>query len=146
MPSRVRGFCQLGRFHNIEVEDNVTCYLEWANGATGVFISSTGEAPGTNRFEIVGTRGKLVLENNKLTFTRNNADMIEFSKAAKIGFAKPEVWNCEIPFENAPNAHATIMQNFVEAILDGTPLIAPGDHGLGSVELANVLQIGRAHV
>ena len=139
MPSRVRGFCQLGRFHNIEVEDNVTCYLEWANGATGVFVSSTGEAPGTNRFEIVGTRGKLVLENNKLTFTRNDADMIEFSQAAKSGFTKPEVWNVEIPFADAGNAHATIMQNFVEAILDGTPLIAPGDQGLGSVELANVL-------
>ncbi len=139
MPSRVRGFCQLGRFHNIEVEDNVTCYLEWSNGATGVFISSTGEAPGTNRFEIVGTRGKLVLENNKLTFTRNDADMIEFSQSAQSGFAKPEVWNVEIPFADAGHAHATIMQNFVEAILDGTPLIAPGADGLGSVELANVL-------
>ena len=139
MPSRVRGFCQLGRFHNIEVEDNVTCYLEWANGATGVFISSTGEAPGTNRFEIVGTRGKLVLENNQLAFTRNDADMIEFSQTAKSGFAKPEVWNVGIPFADAGHAHATIMQNFVDAILDGTPLIAPGDQGLGSVELANVL-------
>ncbi len=139
MPSRVRGFCQIGRFHNIEVEDNVNCYMEWANGATGIFISSTGEAPGTNRFEIVGTRGKLVLENNKLTFTRNDADMVEFSKTAKSAFTKPEVWNCEIPFENSPNAHAIIMQNFVDAILDGTPLIAPGDHGMGSVELANVL-------
>jgi len=139
MPSRVRGFCQLGRFHNIEVEDNVTCYLEWANGATGVFISSTGEAPGTNRFEIVGTRGKLVLENNKLTFTRNDADMIEFSKTAKSAFGKPETWNCEIPFADAGNSHAVVMQNFVDAILDGTPLIAPGDHGMGSVELANVL-------
>ena len=139
MPARVRGFCQLGRFHRIEVEDNVTCYLEWAGGATGVFISSTGEAPGTNRFEIAGTRGKLVLENNKLTFTRNDADMIEFSQSAQSGFAKPEVWNCEIPFENAPHAHATIMQNFVDSILDGTPLIAPGADGLGSVELANVL-------
>ncbi len=139
MPSRVRGFCQLGRFHDIEVEDNVTCYLEWANGATGVFISSTGEAPGTNRFEIVGTRGKLVLENNKLTFTRNDADMVEFSKASKSGFAKPEVWNVEIPFADAPNPHGTLMQNFVDAILDGAPLIAPGDHGMGSVELANVL-------
>src|SRR5206468_8624474 len=57
MPARVRGFCQLGRYHQIEVEDNVTAYLEWPNGATGVFVSSTGEAPGTNRFEIVGTRG-----------------------------------------------------------------------------------------
>ena len=79
----------------------MTAYLEWANGATGVFVSSTGEAPGTNRFEIVGTRGKLVLENDKLTFTRNETDMIEFSQTAKQGFVKPEVWNVEIPFENA---------------------------------------------
>jgi predicted dehydrogenase len=139
MPSRVRGFCQLGRFHNIEVEDNVTAYLEWPNGATGVFVTSTGEAPGTNRFEIVGTRGKLVLENNKLHFTRNDADMIEFSRSAKGGFAKPDVWDCEIPFDNAPNAHAILMTNFVNAILDGEPLIAPGEDGMGSVELANVL-------
>ena len=70
MPARVRGFCQLGRFHHIEVEDNVTIYLEWPNGATGTFVSSTGEAPGTNRLEIVGTRGTLVLENNGSAFTR----------------------------------------------------------------------------
>src|SRR5262245_42391631 len=102
MPARVRGHCQLGRYHNIEVEDNVTAYLEYANGATGVFITSTGEAPGTNRFEIAGTRGKLVLENNRLVFTRNEADMIAFSKTAQVGFSKPGVWNVEIPFENAP--------------------------------------------
>ena len=139
MPARVRGFCQLGRFHNIEVEDDVTCYLEWANGASGVFLSSTGEVPGTNRFELVGTRGKVVLENNRLTFIRNDADMIEFSRTSKSGFAKPEVWNVDIPFENAQNPHAILMQNFTDAILDGTPLIAPGTDGMGSVELANVL-------
>ncbi len=139
MPAKVRGFCQLGQFHDIEVEDSVTCYLEWGNGATGVFISSTGEAPGTNRFEIIGTRGKVVLENNKLSFTRNDADMIEFSKTSKSGFAKPEVWNIDIPFDTIGNAHAVLMQNFVDAILDGTPLLAPGYDGMGSVELANVL-------
>jgi predicted dehydrogenase len=139
MPARVRGFCQLGRFHNIEVEDNVSAYLEYPNGATGTFVSSTGEAPGTNRFEIIGTRGKVVLEGDRLSFTRNDADMIEFSHKAKLGFAKPEVWNVEIPFENAPNAHATLMQNFVNAILDGEPLIAPGEEGIHSVELANVI-------
>jgi predicted dehydrogenase len=139
MPSKVRGFCQLGQFHDIEVEDSVTCYLEWANGATGVFISSTGEAPGTNRFELVGTRGKAVLENNKLTFARNDADMIEFSKTSKSGFAKPEIWNVDIPFETVANGHAVLMQNFVDAILDGTPLLATGYDGMGSVELANVL-------
>lgn len=137
MPARVRGFCQLGRYHHIEVEDNVTAYLEWASGATGVFITSTGEAPGTNRFELCGTRGKVVLENNRLTFTRNETDMVEFSRDARTGFARPEVWNIDIPFDNAPAQHATLTQNFVDAILDGAPLIAPATEGLNSVELAN---------
>jgi predicted dehydrogenase len=139
MPARVRGFCQLGRYHNVEVEDNITCYLEWPNNATGIFVSSTGEAPGSNRFEIAGTRGKVVLENNKLTFTRNETDMIEFSKAAPTGFSKPEVWVADLPFETNPTPHATLMQNFADAILDGATLIAPGQEGLGSIELANAM-------
>jgi predicted dehydrogenase len=139
MPARVRGFCQLGRYHNIEVEDNVTAYLEYPNGATGVFVTSTGEAPGTNRFEIAGSRGRVVLENNRLSFTRNETDMIEFNRTSKVGFAKPEVWNVEIPFADAHVPHAIILQNFVNAILDGEPLIAPGAEGMGSVELANAM-------
>jgi predicted dehydrogenase len=139
MPSSVRGFAQLGRFHDIEVEDNVTAYLEWANGATGVFITSTGEAPGSNRFEIAGSRGRVVLENNRLTFTRNEADALEFCRTSKSGFAKPEVWNADLPFQDADTPHAIVTQNFVDAILDGTPLIAPGAEGLHSVELANVI-------
>ncbi|HOB99126.1 MAG TPA: Gfo/Idh/MocA family oxidoreductase [Verrucomicrobiota bacterium] len=139
MPQSVRGFCQLGRYHAIEVEDNVTAYWAWANGATGVFVTSTGEAPGTNRLEICGTRGRLVLEDNRLRFTRNEADMIEFSRSAKAGFARPDVWNVDIPFDNAPAQHATLMQNFVDAILDGAPLVAPGEDGLRSVELANAM-------
>ena len=139
MPARVRGFCQLGRFHNIEVEDNVTAYLEYANGATGTFITSTGEAPGTNRFEIAGTRGRAVLENNRLTFIRNETDMIEFSRTSKVGFSKPDVWVADIPFTDADTPHAIVMQNFVEAILEDAPLIAPGPEGIHSVELANVM-------
>jgi predicted dehydrogenase len=137
MPETVRGFCQLGRFHHIEVEDNVTAYLRWKNGATGVFITSTGEAPGTNRFEIAGTRGRLVLENNKLTLTRNDTDMLEFSQAAKVGFAKPEVWVADVPFADNPAPHAALMNNFADHVFDGVPLIAPGEEGIGSVELAN---------
>jgi predicted dehydrogenase len=139
MPRRVRGFCQLGRFHQIEVEDNVSAYMEWANGATGLFVSSTGEAPGTNRFEIVGSRGTVVMENNKLHFTRNEHDILEFSQTSKQGFVKPDVWNVEIPFENAVVPHSIIIQNFVNAILDGEPLIVPGTEGIHSVELANVM-------
>lgn len=137
MPSCIRAFCQFGRYHNIEVEDNVTVFMEFPNGATGVFITSTGEAPGTNRFEIAGERGKIVLEGGKMTFTRNEVSMRDFSKTAKTGFARPDLWNVEIPVENAPAQHATVMQNFVEAILDGAPLIVPGAEGTNSVEIAN---------
>ena len=126
MPKRVRGFCQLGRFHQIEVEDNVTAYLEWPGGATGTFISSTGEAPGVNRFEIVGSRGTLTLENNRLTLARNAVDVMEFSQTAKQGFVKPETLLEEIAITNADTPHATLTQNFVNAILDGETLIAPG--------------------
>jgi predicted dehydrogenase len=139
MPARARGFCQLGRFHPIEVEDSVTAYLEWPNKATGVFVSSTGETPGTNRLEIIGTRGKLLLENNRLVLNRNAVDMIEFNRAATQGFAKPDTTNEEIPFENATLPHAVMMQNFVDAIRKGEPLIAPGGEGIHSVELANVI-------
>ncbi len=139
MPARVRGFCQIGRYHDIEVEDNVTAYWEFPGGATGVFITSTGEAPGTNRLEIAGTRGRLVLENSRLVFTRNETSMTEFSATATTGFARPEVWNVEVPFDNAPAQHSTLTQNFVDAILDKAPLIAPGEEGLRSVELANAI-------
>src|SRR2546426_6337776 len=100
MPARVRGVCQLGRLHQIEVEDNVSAYFEYPSGSTRMFVSSTGEAPGTNRVEIAGTRGKLPLGRHKTSFTRNEADMLQFSKSSKVGFAKPEVWNVEIPFDN----------------------------------------------
>lgn len=138
-PARVRGFCQLGRYHSIEVEDNVTAYLEYPNGATGVFITSTGEAPGTNRLEICGERGKVVLENNKLSFVRNELSMLQFSRTSKIGFAKPEVWNIDIPFEASAGGHPEITQNFVNAILDGAPLLCPAAEGVNSVELANAI-------
>lgn len=139
MPSRVRGFAQLGRFHNIECEDNVTAYMDFPNGATGVFISSTGEIPGTNRLEIAGNRGKLVLEEDKITFYRNEVPTDEWNKTSQIGFAQPDKWVIDIPFGNADAPHAAYMRNFVEAILDGVPLKAPGAEGIHSIELANTM-------
>ncbi len=139
MPARVRSFVQLGRFHNIEVEDNVTAYMEYSNGGTGTFVSTTGEAPGTSRLELAGEMGKVLLENDSLLFFRNEVSMFQHSKTSRLGFQKPETWKIEIPIASEPAQHAALTQNFVDAILDGVPLIAPGEEGIHSIELANVL-------
>ena len=139
MPSKVQSHVGIGRHHDIEVEDDVTCYMEYANGANGAFITSTGETPGSNRFEIAGTKGRALLENDRLIVTRNKVASDEWSRTSKIGFKQPESTVEEIPIPGADNAHAQLIANFVNAILDGEALIAPGASGIGSVELANVM-------
>jgi predicted dehydrogenase len=145
MPKRVRGFCGLGRYHDIEVEDDVTAYFEYADGATAVFITSTGEAPGTNRLEIAAENGRLVFENDVLTFTKNETPMSEFSRTATKAFAAPATTESRFTFPNHGGQHVEMLQNFINAILDGRPLIAPAPEGIYSVELANAIVFSAAH-
>ena len=139
MPTKVRAFCKFGKFHNIEVEDDVTAYLEYANGATGVFVATTGEAPGTSRLEIAGDRGKLVFENDRITFDRTEVSVDHFNKTTLEAFASPKIWKCEIPENNHGPQHIGVLQNFVDVILDGGTLIAPAEEGIHSVEFANAM-------
>lgn len=139
LPIRVTAIGGFGKYHNIEVEDDVTAIFEYENGATGVFITTTGEAPGTNRFEIVGDRGKIICENNKVTFIRTEEFVSEWSKTTEERFGKPQVWNCEIPTNGSGDQHKGILNNFTEAILDGKELIAPAREGIRSVELGNAM-------
>ena len=137
MPCQVRAFCDLGRFHHIEVEDSVTAYLKYPNGATGVFVTTTGEAPGTNRLEVAGDRGKVVLEGGQLIWTRNTVSLADFRANKQDMWARPETWKVEIPCNGNGGQHDAVMQNYIDAILDGVPLIAPAEEGLKSVELCN---------
>ena len=140
MPKTARGFCQLGAHNPIEVEDDVTAYMEFAHGATGVLITSTGEAPGTNRLEISGDRGRILIEKDApCTFTRNKIPLSEFRKTTTDGFAQPETETMELPSGDSGGQHTEMIQNFVDAILDGTPLIAPAQEGYHSLELANAI-------
>lgn len=139
-PARVRGFCRFGRYHRIEVEDDVTAYFEHAGGATGVFVTTTGEAPGTNRLEVAGERGRVVLEDRRMEFRRNEVPVTEFSRRTKERFGLPPVWRVEIPLPaSAGEQHVGILKNFTAAILRGEPLLAPAAEGLASVELANAI-------
>ncbi len=144
MPAKVRGSCQFGRYHDIEVEDDVTAYFEYPNGTTAVFIASTGEAPGTNRLEIAAERGRLVYENDALTYTRNEILMGEFSRTSDEHFATPSTTEQKFTFPNHGGQHVEVLQNFVDAILDGKPLIAPAREGIHSVELANAILLSSA--
>ncbi|MCM3782820.1 Gfo/Idh/MocA family oxidoreductase [Neobacillus mesonae] len=141
MPTRIRAFCSFGKYRNIEVEDDVTAYVEYANGATGVFITTTGETPGTNRFEVTGDRGKIVIEDGKMMFWRLRELESEFNKRYEGGFGQPECWKIDIPIEGVETGHPGIMQNFVEAIRQGTPLIAPGEEGIHGLTLSNAMYL-----
>jgi predicted dehydrogenase len=141
MPKKVHAFCHVGKYRDIEVEDDLTAYVEYENGATGVFITSTGEAPGTNRFEITGDRGKIVVENHKLLFYRLTQSEREFNATYKGGFGKPECWTIEVPIEGERTDHQGIIQNWIDAITKGTPLLAPGEEGRKGLEISNAIYL-----
>lgn len=139
MPDEVTGFCQFGRYHDIEVEDDVTAYFRYASGLHATFITSTGEAPGRNLLQITGERGMLTLEGRTLRFRRNRTPMSQFSEESSAGFAQPECWDMELPVESGSATHNEVLQNFTDAILHGSPLIAPAAEGLRSIEMANAI-------
>ena len=129
----------LGKYHPIEVEDEVHAFLEYDNGATGVFIASTGEAPGTNRLEIVGEKGKLVLEQGKLTLCENAIETSVFSRTTRELFARPPCQERVIPVTGEGEGPAGVLKNFRDAILQGVPLLVLAEEALGSLELGNAM-------
>ncbi|MEK5396879.1 Gfo/Idh/MocA family protein [Paenibacillus sp. FSL K6-2859] len=142
MPKRIRAFCHLGKYRNIEVEDDVTAYVEYENGATGLFITTTGEAPGTNRFEINGDNGKIVVEGGKLTFWRLRTPEPQFNAEFTGGFGSPECWKCEIPVQDGGGEqHKGILRNFTNAILHDEVLLAPGEEGIKGLTLSNAMYL-----
>ncbi len=141
MPTRIRAFCQFGKHRNIEVENDVTAYAEYENGATGVFITATSEAPGTNRLEVSGDRGKIVIEDGRMTFWRLRESETAFNERNKEAFGSPEVWKIDIPSHGPSPEHAGILQNFTDAILNGAPLVAPGEEGIYGLTISNAMHL-----
>lgn len=141
MPERVIARCQFGRFHDIEVEDSVTALMEYASGTQGVFVTSTGESPGTNRLEVIGDNGKVLVESpaDSIVFLRTEHPVPEFSRNCRKLFASPPSWNISIPLHGPNESHLGILKNFVKAIRGEEELIAPGVEGIHSVELANAM-------
>lgn len=141
MPKRVRANVYYGKHRNIEVEDDVTAFVEYENGATGCYMTTVGDAPGTNRLEIDGERGKIVAEDGKLKFYRLRVPEPEFNASYKKGLGKPEVWECEIPLKGTYTAHPGIINNFCDAILKGAKPIAPGAEGIKGLQISNGIHL-----
>ncbi|MBT3273001.1 MAG: gfo/Idh/MocA family oxidoreductase, partial [Spirochaetales bacterium] len=142
MPNRVRAFCQFGKYHNIEVEDDVTAYVEYPNGGTGVFITSTADTPGTNRFEITGNLGKIVAEKDSLKFWKLKTPERQFNSEYHGGYGEPECEMIDVPYEPiTPHGHEKILNNWISSILHGDELLAPGEEGINGLSISNAMHL-----
>ena len=139
LPVKVRAFCHEAKWHDIEVEDDVTAYMEFENGATGVFVTTTGDAPGTNRLELTFEKAKIVCEYDRLTYDRLTVNERDFCRTEKNGFAKPQTERITVETDGRNEQHAGVFKAFTARILDGTPLIADGTEGIRALMLSNAM-------
>jgi predicted dehydrogenase len=141
VPKRIKSVVYYGKHRDIEVEDDVTALAEYENGATGCYITTIADTPGTNRLEITGSRGKVVVEDNKLSFWRLRESEPEFNQRYKGGIGQPECWKCEVPISGTYTSHAGITRNFCDAIQSGVDLISPGYEGIHGLEISNAIHL-----
>ena len=144
MPVKLRSQMYFGKWHDIEVEDDVTTFVEYANGATGVFVTSTGDTPGTNRFEITLERAKLIAEGGKLTLWELEMSEPEYSKISKDIFGKPKAEQISVELETPPEnklGHVGVLNAFAAAILRDEPMIAGGEEGIRGLTLSNAMHL-----
>ncbi len=140
LPKTLRAWCQFGKYHNIEVEDEVCCRMELSNGASSTFISSTGEYPGSNRLVIAGDKAFVVAESGKLKIFRFVNETLEsYTYGTKYIFGSPEVEEEEIEFFGAGEQHAGVVSNFVEAINGDAELLYTPEQGALSLQMANAM-------
>ena len=141
MPKVVDAKLHFGKWHDIEVEDDVTAYVEYPNGATGVFITSTGDAPGTNRLEVTMDGGKLVCDGEKLIMYKLSEFVDDFSARWTGGFGNPECTEIEVETDGENPQHAGVLRAFASHLINGTPLIAEGKEGINGLMISNAMHL-----
>ena len=143
LPCEITAICDEAKYHDIEVEDDVTIVARFSNGATGTFITSTGELPGTNRLEICGDLGKIVIEDSKLKWWRLRESERKTCFEAESGFVEADFEYEEITSSDGGSAHAGIIQNFTNAILHGEELISNGCEGINELMISNAAYLSQ---
>ena len=142
MPAKIDAKLKFGKWHDIEVEDDVTAFAEYANGATGTFITTTGDAPGTNRFEITFDGGKLVCDDAKtLTLWKNDVFESVYSKTATTAFGTPKCEVINVETDGYNPQHIGVFNQFAAAVLRGEPLVADGREGINGLSISNAMHL-----
>ncbi len=140
LPAKVFGKTDT-RAHHIEVEDIASAVMTYPNGATGYLMTNTFEYPATTLFQFVGDRGTIEIHDDKLRLGISSPSTGEFIYSTKEPWSKPvEAWT-DVPVENRPHGHRFITENFIEAVLDGKPVIVEPESARESLELANAITV-----
>lgn len=137
LPETLYARVGFGKYHEIDVEDEVTAMMTFGSGATGVLIASSGEAPGINRLELVGDLGTIICEDGAIVVQTTGMSVSEHCRTTNEMFGMPQFTAGAITDFSAINQHAVVISNFVAAISQGAELLTPGKEGLGSLQLAN---------
>ena len=141
LPDKVYASMEFGRYNDFAVDDAIDLQLHYDSGFHGTFISATGEAPGINRLEIWGSKGRLTMEGNKITFAENEISVEEFGRVNQEKFAKIPYTMTEEAFDGQVNPYGIIMSNFADHLLQGIPLLTTGRDGLRQIQLANAVYV-----
>jgi len=141
LPVLVDAKLHFGKWRKIEVEDDVSAYVEYENGATGTFVTTTADTPGSNRFEITMEGGKLLAENDKLTLWKLGMPEPEWSATTKEGFGRPPCEKTDVETDGSFPQHPGVLNAFAGAILRGEPLIARGEEGIRGLTLSNAMHL-----
>lgn len=152
-PEKVYAKLQYGAGRNIVVENEVNALLDFGNGATGSFITCTNDIVGTDRFEIFGTKGKIIVEDSKKLIVKQltapeaelsenmdmqdvmrlfmgQVNMEDYVKVTEEEFVTPQGLQ-----------HISVLNNFADHIVNGEPLLANGEEGINGVTLANAMHL-----
>ena len=143
MPIKVNAKLHFGKWHDIEVEDDVTAYVEYANGATGCFITSTADTPGTNRFEVTLEKGKIIAEGKSLKMWKSTTDMTEpeFSATNQKPFGHMDFEEIEVETDGENLQHSGVLNAFAGAILRDEPMVANGVEGINGLTISNAMHL-----
>lgn len=143
LPVKVESHLHYGLWHDIEVEDDVTAYMEFENGATGVFVTTTGDAHGTNRFEVQLERAKIVVDYDKISLLEYDVSEPEWSKTNKVPFATMPAREIAVETDGLNPQHVGVLNAWGKAILSGdkSKLIAGGEEGINGLMLSNAMHL-----